>query len=331
MKRIISLILAAVVVSLCLFACSTEGTPNETDGQNDGTNAPSGNGGSSAGSNGGNAGGSSNGSGDAETEDPTGRYTKFDLRASYDETEAVKITFSETSATVEGKGAEASGTTVSITRDGTYIISGSCSDGRIIVEVPSTDKVQLVLAGLKLTSKSSAPIWIKGADKTSITLADGTVNSLADTGEYTDANVDGEPNACLFSKDDLTINGTGSLEVTSNVNNGITSKDDLKIVSGTITVNAQNHGIRGNDSVSIRGGTITVSAKNDGIKSSQEEKEDKGYIYIDGGTISIDAGDDCLQAPRDITITADASVSVDAGGKQVNCDGTTNIAEGALK
>ena len=190
MKRIISLILAAIAVSLCLFACSNDGTPNETDDRNGGTNAPSGNGGSPAGSNG----GSSNSGGDAETEDPTGRYTKFDLRASYDETEAVKITFSETSATVEGKGAEASGTTVSITRDGTYIISGSCSDGRIIVEVPSTDKVQLVLSGLKLTSKSSAPIWIKGADKTSITLADGTVNSLADTGEYTDANVDGEPN-----------------------------------------------------------------------------------------------------------------------------------------
>lgn len=330
MKRIISFIIAAVICALCMFSCANGNDPADTsggtgDGTNAGTNAPSGSGG-----NGGNAGnGSSGGSGDAV--DPTGRYTKFDLRATYKESDAVKITFSENSVTVEGKGAEADGTTVNITRDGTYILSGSCSDGRIIVEVPTTDKVQLVLAGLKLTCKTSAPIWIKAADKTSITLAEGTVNALADTAAYSDANADGEPNACLFSKDDLTINGTGTLEVTANVNNGITTKDDLKIVSGTITVNAKNHGLRGNDSVSIRGGTITINAKNDGIKSSQEKKEDKGYIYIDGGVISIDAGDDCLQAPRDITVTADASVTVNAGGKVLNCDGTTNIADGVLK
>ena len=314
MKRIFFTAAAVLLCAAMLASCTPSGAGGVTTDENG--NVISNNGGG--------------GGGGEQLTDPTGRYTNFDLRSTYDAAEAVKITFSETAATVEGKGADADGTTVSITRDGTYILTGSCSDGRIIVEVPTTDKVQLVFAGLKLTCKTSAAVWIKSCDKTSITLADGTVNSLADAAAYTDANADGEPNACLFSKDDLTINGTGTLEVTSVVNNGITTKDDLKIVSGTIKVTAQNHGIRGNDSVTIRDGNITIVCKNDGIKSSQEEKADKGYIYIEGGTISIDSGDDCLQAPREITVTG-GSITTKPGGKQTNCDGTVTIADGVIK
>ena len=337
-KRIISLALAALLTVLCLAACgggSGNGTETDENGNvvnnNSNGNGSSGNGNNNASGGGNSSGSNSNNNGsDEDLVDPTGRYTKFDLRTSYDATEAATVTFTDSAVTVQGKGASADGTTLYINTKGTYRLTGSCSDGRIIVEVPTSDKVHLVFNGLKLECKSNAAVWVKSADKTSITLVEGTVNSLSDSGAYKDTNADGEPNACLFSKDDITINGTGTLEVTGNVNNGITSKDDLKIVSGTIKVTAKNHGIRGNDSVSIRDGVITIVAKNDGIKSSKEDKENKGYIYIEGGTISIDAGDDCLQAPSDITVTG-GSITTDAGGKVVNCDGTTYFADGTLK
>lgn len=318
-KRIISvlaLILCAASI-LVLAACDGSGNLGGGDGQQQSGGAGNGNG------------GNGNGSGE-ELTDPTGRYSKFDLRATYDERTSTKIVFADGGATVDGEGASAEGTTVLVVGEGTFIVSGSCSDGQLIVEVKDKEKVQLVFSGLKLASKSKAPVWIKSGDKVSITLAEGTVSTLEDSGAYTDANADGEPNACLFSKVDLTINGTGTLNVNGNVNNGITTKDDMKIVSGTITVTAKNHGIRGNDSVQIRDGNITVTADNDGIKSSKDDDPEKGYIYIEGGTITINAGDDCLQAVTGITATA-GSITANAGGKRTNCPVEDNIAAGVMK
>ena len=97
-----------------------------------------------------------------------------------------------------------------------------------------------------------------------------------------------EPNAALFSKEDLTINGTGSLTVTGRYNNGIASKDDLVIVDGSITVNAAHDGIRGKDSISVRGGTITVTAGGDGLKANNDTDADKGWIALDGGVFTIE-------------------------------------------
>lgn len=129
-------------------------------------------------------------------------------------------------------------------------MSGALSDGQIVIEAAKTDKVHLVLNGVDITSKTSAPIHASQCDKLIITLADGTENSLTDAGssfQYVDP-VEKEPNAALFCKDDLTINGTGALTVNAGFKNGIVSKDDLLIVSGDITVTAANHGLRGNDS-----------------------------------------------------------------------------------
>ena len=311
-KRLICMILAMIMCVSVLAACGggSDGGTDTNGGNHGGNNEPS--------------------DKDNVETDPTGRYSKFDLRTTYDAKKATTIAFTDSDVTVKGSGASSDGTTVMISGEGTYIISGECSDGQIIVEVKDKDKVQLVFNGLTLTSKTKAPLWIKNADKVSITLAEGTVNTLEDTAEYVDANEDGEPNACLFSKEDLTINGTGTLNVKGNVNNGITTKNDLKIVSGTINVTAKNHGIRGNDSVSIRNGEITISCGNDGIKASKESRADKGYIYIEGGKISIDAGDDCLQAPLEITVTG-GEIKADAGGKVTNCGGVTNIEDGVLK
>lgn len=200
-------------------------------------------------------------------------YSSRDQDASYDESSATKVTLSDESYT--------------ITKEGTYIFTGTLKDGQIIVDAADTAKVQIVLNGVTVTSSDGPAIYVKSADKVFLTLADGTTNTISDSSSYastyTSAN---QPWAAIFSKCDLTINGSGSLVVNGNYQNGIVSKDDLKICGGTIKVTAVKNGIKGTDSVGILKGTITVNAKHDGIKSSNT-KDGKGYVSINGGKVTI--------------------------------------------
>lgn len=254
----------------------------------------------------------------------TASFSDYDLTSDYDESTATKITLADDGIQIAGEGAAAEGSAVSITKAGTYIISGTLSDGQIIVEADKQagDKVQLVLNGVDITSKKGAPIYVISADKTLITLAEGSENS------FTDA-VSSEATACIYSADDMTINGSGALNVNGTVNNGIGSKNDLKIVSGNINVTAASNGLKGNDSVLVRNGDIKIEAKKDGIKSDNETDADKGYIYIEGGSLTINAGDDGLQSVSALTITG-GSTSIKADGKIINCDGTLNVDSGCI-
>ena len=253
-------------------------------------------------------------------------FTKFDQRDSW--TEAVTITFSDEGVLVNGSGVSVDGTTVYISAKGTYLLSGTCADGQIVVEVTKEDKVQLVLNGLNLTCTDSAPLYVLRADKVSLTLAPGSENSFTDAAVYTRV-FEKEPNACVCSRDDLSINGTGSLTVTGLNNNGIGTKDDLRIVNGTITVTAVKNALKGNDSVAIKGATIVLDAGKDGIKAENAEDADKGFVYIESGDITITAGDDAIQGQQDVTIKG-GSISVSADGKTINSKGTQDVAVGVI-
>lgn len=230
-------------------------------------------------------------------------FTKRDLSGDYDESESVKITLSGKSAETDAKsGISIEDGLITISEEGTYILSGSY-EGMIKINTGDSDKVQLVLDNASITNNDSAVIYVLNADKVFITLADGSTNTLSHSGSYTtydDNNIDG----VIFAKDDITINGTGSLTVSADTGNGIVSKDDIKIASGDITVNAAHHGIEGKDSVRIAGGTISITSGEDGIHSDNDEDEDKGYVYIAGGDITISAGDDGVHAENTTTVAA---------------------------
>ncbi|MBR6786930.1 MAG: carbohydrate-binding domain-containing protein [Clostridia bacterium] len=254
-------------------------------------------------------------------------FTNFDQRDTW--TDATTIDFTNDGVKISGNGASADGTVVYITGDGTYVISGECANGQIVVELDKADKAQLVLMGLNLTCLDSAPLYVVSADKVSLTLAEGTVNTFTDGTAYNSNAFDKKPTACIYSRDDLTINGKGELVVNANVNNGIGTSNDLKIVSGTVTVNAANNGLKGNDSIAIMGGTVSVTSKDDGIKTENEVDPGKGYIYVEGGEITITCADDALQATQDITV-AGGHLTVSAGGKTINCDGSQDILSGSI-
>ncbi|MFP7288086.1 carbohydrate-binding domain-containing protein [Shouchella clausii] len=224
-------------------------------------------------------------------------FDEDDTSAQWSADNSTSIAFSGTTVAVSGTGAAFADGVVKITAGGTYVLTGTLSEGQVVVDVQDDSNVQLVLNGADLHNSSSAPVYIKEAGKVIMTLQGGTTNSVSDGKTYVfeDETTD-EPSAAIFSKADLTINGTGALTVEANYKDGITGKDDVKIVSGVIEVQAADDGIVGKDLVAIKDGSFTIRAEGDGIKSTNSEEADKGFIAISAGTFDIEAGSDGIQA-----------------------------------
>lgn len=246
------------------------------------------------------------------------KFSKFEVNSDYDSSAAV-ITLKDNDITIEGEGARADGNTVTISKEGTYVISGKLTDGQIVVQAAKTDKVQIVLDGVDVTCTSGAPLCVESADKTVLTLAEGSTNVFTDKAAGNE-----EQNACIFSRDDLAVNGTGTLTVNGNYNNGIGSKNDLEIISGTVNVTAVKNGLKGNDSVAVLTGTINITAGKDGIKSDNDTEVQKGYVYIENADITVKAGDDGIQAVSALVFSK-GRYEVECEGKKTNCDGVDKI------
>lgn len=257
--------------------------------------------------------------------------TDKDKLTSYVESEAINITFSKNGVECNNNSVSISGSIATINEKGTYVITGKTENGQLLVNVTKDEDVHIILKGVDITCKNSAPIYIQSADKAIITLFEGTDNVLSDTTsfEYTDSAAK-EPNATLFCKDSLTINGNGSLKITGKFNNGIQTKDHLKILGGNISVNCTNDAIKGKDSVTIAGGNLELKAGGDGITSSNADVDGTGYVnilagntvmdvtgkginaetlvYIQGGNCNIDSVDDCINCNNEFKMDAGALV-----------------------
>lgn len=235
----------------------------------------------------------------------------------WDTNEEVLVELSGDSISVTGSGATVDDSTLLISAIGSYRLTGDLYDGQIIVETEDDGIVRIILDNANITNSTNAPINIQNADKTIVVLSSGTTNTLTDASEYVYEADEDEPNAALFSKDDLTITGEGSLTVNANYNDGITSKDGLVINSGNITVIAKDDGIRGKDYLIINDGNITVDAEGDGFKSDEED-EGKGYISIVNGTFVLTAGADAIQAKSNIQISNGDFTLSSGGGSSAN-------------
>ncbi len=245
--------------------------------------------------------------------DITDMFTKRDLAGTYDESEAVKITLSGKTAACNSSNVQIEDGVVTIKAAGVYVLSGTLTDGTIVVDAGDDDKVQLVLDGVSITAADYAAIYAKNADKVFVTLAEGAGNSLTVSGDYVQTD-DNNVDAVIFAKCDLTLNGTGSLTVKDTTGHGIVSKDDLVVTGGTYTIYSQDHCLNGKDSVRIADGTFNLSCDEDGIHAGNDDQQD-GYVYIEGGDINISVGDDALHAEGLLIITGgDIDVSKSCEG-----------------
>ena len=245
-------------------------------------------------------------------------YDAADGDASWQAAGATVITFRDGGADIAGSGATLTGGIVTLSLPGTYVLEGSASDAQLIVYTELDDAVRLVLNGVTLSNADTSPIQVRKGKKLVMTLADGTENLLSDGVAGQEATLgDDDPDAVIWSKGDITLNGTGSLTVEANRKIGISSKDGLKIMSGSIHVTAVSDGIRARDYVAVAGGDVTVESGADGIQASNDEAADKGFVAIEGGRIRITAQKDGIQAETDILLLA-GDIAIVSGGGSAN-------------
>ena len=221
-------------------------------------------------------------------------FSDRDLSGEYDEN-VYTVKLSGTGASSDAKTVSVSGSAVTITGAGTYILTGTLTDGSIVVNAGKDDKVQLVLDGVSIHSESFAPIYVAQADKVFVTLAEGSVNTLSNGGSFTqidESNVD----AVIFSRDDLTFNGSGSLRITSPAGHGIVGKDEITITGGVYEISASKTGIRANDSIAVSDGSFTLTVGTDGLHAENSDDDSLGIVYVEGGSFTITAGDDAVHA-----------------------------------
>lgn len=232
--------------------------------------------------------------------DVSNMFSDRDKEIGYDEENSTVIKLSDDSTTCDSDAVQISGNTVTIIDEGTYILSGTLTDGMVIVDAEDTDKVQLVLDGVDITSAESAAIYVREADKVFITTASDSQNTLTNGGTYTaidDNNID----AAIFSKSDLTLNGAGSLTITAKAGHGVVSKDDLVLTSGTYQIDAASHGLSGKD----------------GIHAENADDTSLGFVYLADGTFDITSDGDGISAGN--WLQADGGVyTVKAGGGSEN-------------
>lgn len=298
-KRLCALLGSAVILSMTVTACS--GTAADSTDTTESQQAVS--------------------TGDTLSYDDM--FTDRDLDVGYEESDSVKISLSDDATTVSSgssdnsstddtvDGVTVDGNVITITSGGTYIISGTLTEGQLVVDADD-EKVQLVLDNADITCATSAAIYVKSAGKTFITLAEGSENILMNTAEFEtidDNNID----AVIFSKDDLALNGSGTLTINSENGHGIVSKDDLKITGGTYNITAASHALSGKDSVRIAAGTFNLVCGKDGIHSENADDSSKGYVYIAGGEFTVDSTGDGIDASNIVQIDG-GTFDITAGG-----------------
>ncbi len=241
-------------------------------------------------------------------------FTERDMEQEADTSDAESYTLSD-------------GKDITITKAGVYTITGSAKNATIIIDAADDDKVQLELGGITITNDSAPAIYVKNADKVFVTTKSGTTSSLSVTGTFT-ADGDTNTDAVIFSKDDIVLNGEGTLNISSS-NNGISGKDDIKITGGTISIDSAADAVEANESISAAGGNITINSQKDGLHAENDEDNTTGEIYISGGTFTINAASDAIQATTQVqidggTLNLTAAEGIEGTSVIIN-DGTINI------
>lgn len=230
------------------------------------------------------------------------------------------ISFSDSSIEVEGEGATVDGSIVTLKSGGSYYLEGTLTNGGVIVD--SSDEVYIILNGVDITNETSSAIYIKNAKIVYLNINESTVNTLTDGVSYQNDSSE-DIDATIYSKDDLVIMGTGTLNIMANYNHGIHSKDYIQILDGSINIISKNEGIKGKDYVAIKDGNISIKSESDGIQATNENDSTLGYIVIDGGVFNIDSVGDGISAMTKLSIT-NGVFNIKTGGGSKN-DSTSSL------
>ena len=252
-------------------------------------------------------------------------FTSNDRNGGWDSAGATRITLSGDHASVSGGGAYVYGRSVVIAQAGRYVVSGTLSDGSIVVDTDSNSKVWIMLNGAEINCSDNACLRVEQADKVFLTLAEGTENSLSSGAAYSEEAVAANVGGTIFSRDDLTINGSGSLRVTAAYKQGIDVNDELVITGGSITIEAPQDGIHVNDGFCMEEATLNITAGDEGINLQGPDR----LLYIASGSIGVDSAGAGIKCAASMLIDG-GSIDIRSDGDGLHSDGDVSVNGGAL-
>jgi hypothetical protein len=241
-------------------------------------------------------------------------FNADDMGANLNRSGATTVAFNGNAAQVSGAGADFAGRTLTIRKAGTYVLSGTLSNGQVLINAGRNDLVRLVLNGVTLHNETGPAIYAPRSEKVVLVLESGTVNTASDGSGYPVSGNGDEPNAAIYIQNNLSIAGSGTLAVTGSYAHGIRAQDVLSITGGVITINAVGDALRGRDGVAIRDGRFTLNAGCDGIQSNNANSDAMGFVIINGGTFDIKAKNDGIQAESSLTVTGGVFRITSGGG-----------------
>ncbi len=255
-------------------------------------------------------------------------FTERDTETSYEEDDVVFIALRDGATEAEDERVTVVGDTVTLTGAGTYLLSGTLTNGQLVINAGDTDKLHLILQDVVINSTGSAAIYVQNAAKVFLTLPDGSVNSLGSNGAYASGettNID----TALYAKKDVTINGSGKLTITSECGHGIAVKADLVMMDGDFTVTGAKHAVSAKNSIRIKSGTYALTAGTDALHAENADDTSRGFIYIANGSLSIRAASDGMDAASTLQMI-DGRAEINADGKGIKATGDLLIAGGTL-
>ena len=263
--------------------------------------------------------------GDAESSSDSAFFTRNDRDGNWSTAGAARITLSGNSASVSGGGAYVYDGNVVIAQAGRYVLSGTLTDGSIIVSADSSAKVWILLNGVDISCSDDACLRVEQAKKVFLTLADGTQNSMTSGAEYSEAALADNTGGVIFSHDDLTVNGSGSLTLTAAYKHGIDVNDELTITGGSITIDAPQDGIHVNDGLNIEEASLTIRAGDEGLNLQGPDT----LLYIASGSFDIDSTGAAVKGAADLLIEGGSfELRTDADG--IHSGGTVTFSGGKV-
>jgi hypothetical protein len=246
------------------------------------------------------------------------------INSNWDSLAVQNIEIKDESIIVEGVGALVTGNTITITTAGTYSISGTLSNGQVIVNAEDTATVHLILNNATISNSSGVPMNIVSCDKTILVLAENSINTITDESSEVASTATDVPNAAIYSKSDMTITGNGKLVLTSKYNDGITCKDGLIIQNPNLEITAADDGIRGKDYLVVKSGSININAGGDGLKSDNDTDSSKGFIAVETGTVTITSAGDAFAAQNYVLISDGIFDLTSGGGSSKSASSTVS-------
>ena len=212
-----------------------------------------------------------------------------------------------------------------ISEAGTYYISGTLENGQIIIDADNSSDIQLILNDVSINSNYSAAIYVSQASNLNITTnsdSELTVNANISSSDNT---IDG----VIFSKSDLTFDGSATLTIKSEYIHGIVGKDDIEFLDGSYEIEVGKDGIQANDSVSIIDSTMNILVSNDGIQVKNDENTDKGYVYLENSNIILNTGEDGISASNYVEVIS-GEYTIDSNLDGIQADSYINIVDGSF-